>query len=91
MGIVKKAFKMISPIAILAGMADGKKSTTQPKPAAAAATGTNQTAADIAANEEDEKRKRLLALNAGGSAGQLTPAGGVTGASQLARKTLTGQ
>jgi len=40
---------------------------------------------------EDEKRKRLLAVNARGLPGQLTPAGGVGGSASVARKMLLGQ
>ncbi len=55
------------------------------------ATSTTKSAAEIAAVEEDERRKRLLALNAGGSQGQLTGAAGDTSQAPVSRKTLFGQ
>lgn len=50
-----------------------------------------QSTAQTPAQIEDERRKRLVALNAGAGQGQLTPAGGVAGQATVARKTLLGQ
>lgn len=42
------------------------------------------------AQNEEERRKRILALNSGGNAGQLTPGGGDTSQATTGRKALLG-
>lgn len=49
------------------------------------------TSSDNREQEEEAKRKRIVALNAQGRPGQLTPAGGVQGGETVARKQLLGQ
>lgn len=66
------------------------KPQTFKAPAATPAADKGPSAADIAAQQEEEKRKRLVALNASGGAGQLTPAGGVAGQANTTRKMLLG-
>jgi hypothetical protein len=87
MGIVKKAVSTVTGGLLGGGKQPKPQAVKQPKPS----TGTTKSPADVAADEEEERRKRLLALNAGGATGQFTPAGGDTSAATVARKTLLGQ
>jgi len=50
-----------------------------------------KSATQIANEEEEDRRKRLLALNANGGNGQLTAAGGDSSMAPVSRKTLLGQ
>lgn len=66
------------------------KARPLPAPVVTAKAPSGPSASEIAERKDDERRKRTLALNAGGNAGQLTPAGGVQGQASLARKQLMG-
>lgn len=48
-------------------------------------------ASEVIAQEEEDRRKRLLAMNAQGGTGQLTGAAGDTSVASVSRKTLLGQ
>lgn len=103
MGIAKKLIS--APVNALTGavtglLGGGEKpsapATPAPTPAAASKTATtaqgSAQAANMAQKEEEDRLKRIIALNEkGGGAGQLTPAGGATGQAPIFRKTLTGQ
>lgn len=88
MGFVKKFFKTFSPIAMLLGM-----DKDEPKQQPQAQQGKSEAEQQNEAKEkqDDERRKRLLALQAGGKQpGQLTGPGGVQGQASTARKQLLG-
>jgi hypothetical protein len=93
MGFVQKIFKKFSPLGIIGGLMGGKPKAVAPPTRAAVlpATEDKKSPADIAADEEEQRRKRLLALNATGGNGQLTPAGGDQSTANVTRKQLLGQ
>ena len=86
------AFKFIAPalsVASSLGLFGGKKKPSAAVPAAAAKpAGPSPT--EVAQKEDEDRRKRILALNQKGQTGQLTPAGGVQGEGTTTRKQLLG-
>lgn len=52
---------------------------------------TGPSASEIAAEQEEEKKRNILAINAQGSRGILTGAGGLQGQGTTAKKRLLGE
>ncbi len=85
MGIVKKAVS-----GIFGGLAGKMAGMGKDKPAAAAAAAAPvDKSVDVAETEED-RRRRILAMNSGGNQGQLTAAGGDQTQAATGRKALLG-
>lgn len=78
--------QLASAVSSMSSPASSNAVASANKPVPTAAMTAQATAA---AKEEETRRARLLALQAG-AGGQMTPAGGVTGQATVARKTLLG-
>lgn len=67
MGFVKKAFKVLSPIAAITGLGEEKSSTPAPANDTAAENQTAKSVSEIQAEEDAKKKAALIASNAGRS------------------------
>jgi len=85
MGIVKKAFKALSPIGMLMGGSDKKSSPAPAKAVEKAATA--ETAASTPEQELAKKNAKLLALNAGAEQGNTL---GSSGKATVTKRNLLG-
>lgn len=86
MGFVKKALKVFSPIAAIAGGGSDKKAPT-PAAQAAEATQPQKTESELAADQEKAKKAALIAGNAGSGTPKPTVGGGNP---DVTRKVLLG-
>lgn len=95
MGFVKKIFKPIGDIvgSVTGGLLGGQKAPKQvvTQQGIKGTAEETKSPSEVMAQEEEERRKRLLALNSNGGRGQLTSAGGDTSMAPVSRKTLFGQ